>query len=157
MPMGADAIAWHGSISGCRAVLTTFGGVTTIEDLDGQHWPDPTEADTELVRRCLTLRRKDLDDFTVEDLRITFGQRMAVPILLPVAVKVLIHMSLTEGDTYPGDLLHAVLRLPSDAWRGLADVRRQVLAVVKSFATSDDLDDPIRAAIHTFVGTAGDR
>jgi hypothetical protein len=45
-----------------------------------------------------------------------------------MALAVLREDPLAEGNYYPGDLLHAVLRLPDDAWRGLAADRALLVA-----------------------------
>jgi len=95
--------------------------VATIEELEGVRWRDPGPPGPEstyLVRRCHELRRTPLESFTVEDLRIMLGQRIAVPILLPMALAVLREDPLAEGNYYPGDLLLAVLRLPDEMWHG---------------------------------------
>ncbi|GIJ54042.1 contact-dependent growth inhibition system immunity protein [Virgisporangium aurantiacum] len=104
--------------------------MTTIEQIDGVDRGDPPHDSSTLVRRCTTLRRKSLDRFTPEDLRIMLGQREAVPILLPLAVDMLVDNPLAEGDFYPGDLLMTVLRLPSSTWVTLQDGRRRLTAAV---------------------------
>jgi hypothetical protein len=48
---------------------------------------DPGTNDTNLIRRCVALRRKPLSQFTTEDLRLMLGQQIAVPILLPTATR----------------------------------------------------------------------
>jgi hypothetical protein len=126
--------------------------VTTIEDLEGERWPDPAETDTTLVRRCLTLRRKQLKDFTIEDLRIMLGQQIAVPILLPRAVEVLVRTPLAAGDYYPGDLLHAVIRLPDEVWRAVPDMRRQLADAIGPLTAFTDVHEHLRSAIQAFVG-----
>nr|WP_308129066.1 contact-dependent growth inhibition system immunity protein [Actinoplanes polyasparticus] len=103
----------------------------TIEDIEGVRELEPGPDATPLVRRCLALRRKPLSEFRVEDLRILLGQRIAVPVLLPMAVAVLVDDPLAEGDFYAGDLLNTVVQLPDTAWGSgererFADVLRAI-------------------------------
>lgn len=91
--------------------------MTTVEEIEGVSWPPAAPTDTFLVRRCTALRRTPLAKLTTEDLRIMLGQRIGVPILLPLAVEALVADPLAEGDLYPGDLLRTVVRLPASDWR----------------------------------------
>lgn len=82
----------------------------------GVPWDAAAGQPTFLMRRCTELMSKDLDHFTVEDLRIMLGQQIGVPWLLPRVVQVLLDDPLASGDYYPGDLLAAVQRLPQEYW-----------------------------------------
>jgi hypothetical protein len=110
----------------------------TIEEVEGSRWPDPAPDATFLIRRCLELGRKPLGEFTTEDLRIMIGQQMALPVLLPLAVTVLADNPLAEGDFYPGDLLHAVVRLPQAAWHGAASSRDQLANILRATPVTTD-------------------
>ena len=103
----------------------------TIEEIEGVREPDPGPDATTLMRRCWTLRRKPLAEFTTEDLRIMLGQQLAVPILLPLAVEVLTADPDAEGHFYPGDLLDALARLPDEQWRHHEDARRAVAELLR--------------------------
>ena len=81
----------------------------TLEQLDGVSLARP-EFDSYLVASCHRLWTKPLDEFTVEDLRIMVGQKLALAHLVPRALNVLEDDPLTEGDSYPGDLLVSVVR-----------------------------------------------
>lgn len=122
--------------------------MVTIEEIEGCRWPEPEADTTYLVRRCHELRRKPLADFTVEDMRIMLGQEIAVPVLLPMAVDVLVCEPLAEGDFYPGDLLAAVLRLPTSAWSGLEAQRERLAAALATL--------PSRLAREIEVAEAGE-
>jgi hypothetical protein len=124
--------------------------VLTIEEIEGDPWPDPGPDSTHLIRRCTALRRKPLTDFTVEDLRIMIGQRICLPALLPRAVSILMRDPLVEGDYYPGDLLAVVVRLPADAWAGCADQRRQ-LGQALADRHRDVLDPDTRSAVRALL------
>lgn len=110
--------------------------VTTIQQIEALDWGDPPADSSALVRRCTALRRKPLDRYTAEDLRIMLGQRESVPILLPLAVDMLAENPLAEGDFYPGDLLTTVLTLPSSTWTNLPDERQRLTAAIAAI----DLD-----------------
>ncbi|WP_169811505.1 contact-dependent growth inhibition system immunity protein [Nocardia harenae] len=81
----------------------------SIEQWEGS-WPDPGPEATELIRTVHRLRRLPLSKLTAEDIRILLAQRVAVPILLPIALDIIDAAPLASGDMYPGDLLVAVLR-----------------------------------------------
>jgi hypothetical protein len=120
--------------------------VTTIQQIEGLDWGDPPSDSSTLVRRCTALRRKPLDRFTAEDLRIMLGQRVSVPILLPLAVDMLADNPLAEGDFYPGDLLTTVLKLPSSTWMNLPDERQRLTAAIA--AVDLDLADLLPEVLH---------
>ncbi len=111
--------------------------MTTIQQIEGTDWGTPPTDASFLVQRCTELRRKPLEKFTVEDLRIMLGQEIAVPVLLPLAVDVLTSDPHAAGDYYPGDLLWAVLRLPTSAWSAMPEVRQRLAAALAGL----DLDD----------------
>ena len=124
----------------CRRVIT-------IEDVEGERWPEPGEGSTPLVTRCHALRRKSLTEFTVEDLRIMIGQQIAISVLLPLAVDALVADPLAEGDYYPGDLLSVVLRLPDPTWLGFQSDRQRLVGVLTALADStDDVDRAVEVA-----------
>lgn len=81
----------------------------TIEQLEGEAWGEP-EADTYLVRTFHALRKKDIAEFTIEDLRIMIGQGVALEHLAPAAMAALERDPFVAGDYFPGDLLSALLR-----------------------------------------------
>jgi len=80
----------------------------TLEQIEGEVWPEPS-FDSHLVTTCHALRKKPIDQFTVEDLRIMIGQNFGVEHLFPYALKVLRSNPLVAGDFYEGDLLKSVL------------------------------------------------
>jgi hypothetical protein len=81
----------------------------TLEELEGEVWDDPVPS-SQLIDTCHRLRRKPVDEFTPEDLRIMIGQEIALDHLMPRAVDVLEGNPLVQGDLYPGDLLGRVFR-----------------------------------------------
>jgi len=126
--------------------------VVTIEEIEGDRWPEPDGDLSFLVTRCLALRRKPLAESTVEDLRIMLGQQIGVPTLLPLAVDVLVRDPLAEGDFYPGDLLASVLRLPDSAWSNLRLERQRLADVLASLPSrGSDIGDEVRNLIDGFL------
>lgn len=136
--------------SGAYAVL-----VATIEELEGDRWPDPEPGATYLIRRCTALWRKPLAEFTVEDMRIMIGQRIGPSALVPRAVQTLVIDPLAEGDYCPGDLLLVVLRLPEDAWDGF-DAERHRLVDALATAGWDGVEPWIVSAVVRFVSSTSD-
>jgi hypothetical protein len=127
-------------------------GPGTIEEIEGVRPSDPGPDATTLVRRCRALRRKPLSQFTTEDLRIMLGQQIAVPILLPMAVVVLADNPLAEGDYYPGDLLHTVVRLPEQQWHGAESHRQRLVEALRATSLPNDtLHVDLRHAVAAFI------
>ena len=87
----------------------------TIEQLENAYWGEPDD-ESYLVTTCHRLRQKPLKDFEVEDLRIMIGQDIGLQYLIPLALEVLKHNVLAEGDLYEGDLLKAVLSCEVTYW-----------------------------------------
>jgi hypothetical protein len=90
--------------------------VATLEELEGSSWADPGPDSTLVMRRCHGLRRKDLDDFTVEDLRILIGQAIGLRWLVPKAVVIVEANPYSAGDYYQGDLLVSLFNVPESYW-----------------------------------------
>ena len=81
----------------------------TLQQLDGQDWGEPPADATYLLRTCHRLRTAPLELLDSEDLRIMIGQRLSLPVLVPLAVEQLEREPLAGGDMSEGALLAAVL------------------------------------------------
>ncbi|MGG9963636.1 contact-dependent growth inhibition system immunity protein [Ferruginibacter sp. SUN106] len=103
----------------------------TLETLENKNWGDPDEAPTGLVKRCLQLRRKPLDTFTIEDLRSMIGQQIGLPYLIPLAIEQLKENLFAEGDLYEGDLLHSVLKVDTVFWNDNEAYWQQVNVLIQ--------------------------
>ena len=90
-------------------------GPRTLEQLDGEVWPEPNATDTRLVRECHRLRRVPVGDLTINDLRELIGQQIGIEWLVPLALGHLDNDPLA-GELYPGDVLNAVLRCDQVYW-----------------------------------------
>ncbi len=80
----------------------------TIEQLEKRYIKTQNN-ESFLISECYKLVKKPLKDFEIEDLRIMIGQSIGLKYLIPIAIKVLDHNILAEGDFYEGDLLKSVL------------------------------------------------
>ena len=116
---GAIPEHWRRPAGSLRSIL----GVDerrTLDELDPPAWDASGDA-TALVKRCHELRRTPLSDFTVEDLRVMIGQEISLIYLVPRAIEVIEANALAEGDFYPGDLLHALVRVRDGYWQANPD------------------------------------
>ena len=90
----------------------------TLDSLEKRNTPIVDEfAENSLVNTCQKLRRKQLKEFTIENLRVMIGQNIGLNYLIPLAIEKLEANILAEGDFYEGDLLKAVLRSDEAYWR----------------------------------------
>jgi hypothetical protein len=87
----------------------------TLEQLESENWGEP-KYKSYLVQTIHRLRRKPIGEFTVEDLRITLGQKFGLEHLTPLALGLLETDPFAQGDFYPGDLLGSVMALPREYW-----------------------------------------
>ena len=116
----------------------------TIEQLENIYWGDDIGWPSGLVIAVHRLRRKPIDEFTVEDLRIMIGQDIALKYLLPKAMEVLRADPLAAGDFYEGDLLKSVIGCNFDEVETNADFRKDVAGICQqalSMKQTQALDD----------------
>lgn len=89
----------------------------TLESLEKKMWPPiDNEEGSNLVKTCHALRKKQLRDFSVEDLRIMIGNNIGLEFLIPLALDVLKDNILAEGNLYEGDLLKSILTSDKKYW-----------------------------------------
>jgi CDI immunity proteins len=102
----------------------------SLEELEGEIWPQPDAAATGLTKRCHRLRKVPLKDFTSSDLRIMIGQQISLVHLLPLAIQFLDTYPMLESEFYEGDLLNSLLSLD---WRDSHSKQHlpQVIAIAK--------------------------
>lgn len=87
----------------------------SIEQLEQDFWYEPGH-DSFILKTCHNLRKKPLENFTAEDLRLMIGQNIGLHFLIPIALELLNKNILTEGDYFPGDLLESLLRADEKYW-----------------------------------------
>jgi len=120
----------------------------SVQELEGKDWGEP-KFDSYLVTTIHRLRRKPLDQFTHEDLRIMIGQGVGLEFLMPLAIEVLRRDALASGDFYPGDLLAAVSKVKEEFWRRHAnwyEAVRLILRRVRDESPSETVADILREA-----------
>jgi CDI immunity proteins len=106
----------------------------TLEQLENDFWddyPDSSELMTTLVTNCHRLRKKPIDQFTIEDLRIMIGQDIGTKYLMPKALDVLESNPFASGDFYEGDLLHSLMKMKlKEYWKVHPEHANRARAVV---------------------------
>jgi len=108
----------------------------TLQDLENSDWGDPNTGETPMIRKCLELRRKPVQNFSIENLRLAIGQQMGLRFLIPAAMLHLRRDSLSQGDLYPGDLLWSVFRVPEEKWvesDAMLALRGELRLIAKDF------------------------
>lgn len=89
----------------------------SLESLEKKSWPAlSSDEGSYLIKTCNSLRKKQLQDFTTEDLRIMIGQEIGLYFLMPLAIETLTDNMYAEGDMYEGDLLKNVLEVDTKFW-----------------------------------------
>jgi hypothetical protein len=111
----------------------------SLEEIDGKPWGDPPSDATRLVATVHRLRRVPVGRLDAEGLRLLIGQHESLDVLVPLAIEKVEADPLTEGDYYPGDLLAALLSIPSSHWHANPQQRDRLSTVL------DTVTDPHEA------------
>lgn len=88
--------------------MTTVNYSKSLEQLENDYWDEPTY-DSYVVTTCHSMRKKPLNEVSVEELRLVIGQGFSLNYLMPMAIELLKRDILTQGDLYEGDLLANVI------------------------------------------------
>ncbi|MFD9103146.1 contact-dependent growth inhibition system immunity protein [Streptomyces virginiae] len=90
----------------------------TLEELEGDVWPEPPTDSTGLVKAVHRLRRVPLGELTPYELGRLIGQDTGLPWTLPLALEILRETaaSQNEGGFYDDDLLSAALTRRPETW-----------------------------------------
>ena len=80
----------------------------TIESLEGKVWPEP-EFDSLLILTAHTLRKKPLEELTLNDLRVAFKEDVGADFLKSIVLEILKKEPAAEAAYFEGDLLVAVM------------------------------------------------
>ncbi|MEU3724326.1 contact-dependent growth inhibition system immunity protein [Streptomyces sp. NPDC031705] len=102
----------------------------TLDELDPPRWTLPDSGVTRLMERVHALRRVPLRELGPGDLRMLVTQQVALPYVVPLAVRLLLEEPLLDASFYEGDLLLATVRLPDAVWAVLPDLGVRLSAVV---------------------------
>jgi hypothetical protein len=124
----------------------------TLEMLEGDIWPAP-EFTSHVVTTCHELRKKQLCDFTIEDLRLMIGQSIGLKYLLPKAMEFIAENPFAEGDFYEGDLLLAVVKTSQNALPHDKSIEQDLIQACRTALQSVDpkLSKIDRAKIESFL------
>jgi len=105
----------------------------SLESLEKKTWPAlSSDEGSYLIKTCNSLRKKQLQDFTTEDLRIMIGQEIGLYFLMPLAIETLTDNLFAEGDYYEGDLLKSVLDVDTKFWDDNKDYWQQLNELIKN-------------------------
>ncbi|MEU0628961.1 contact-dependent growth inhibition system immunity protein [Streptomyces sp. NPDC005989] len=113
-----------------------------LDDLDPPCWTPPAADATRLVRRVHELRRVRLEELGPADLRILISQQVALPCVLPIAVRLLLEEPLLDASFYEGDLLLTAVSAPASAWAPLPDLNARLRAVITALPETAVADLP---------------
>ncbi|KOU26403.1 hypothetical protein ADK52_09380 [Streptomyces sp. WM6372] len=103
-----------------------------LDELDPPRWAPPASDATRLVRKVHELRRIPLGELEPADLRTLISQQVALPYVLPLAVRLLVEEPLLDAYFYEGDLLLATVSVPVSAWSLLPDLAARLCAVIRA-------------------------
>ncbi|MFG1811736.1 contact-dependent growth inhibition system immunity protein [Streptomyces sp. NPDC049040] len=126
----------------------------TLDELDPPHWPAPPADSTRLVRTVHRLRSVPLGELSPADLRTLITQRVALPLVLPLAVRLLLDEPLLEAYFYEGDLLLAAVGAPASAWALLPEPAACLRGVITALPDTALAELP-RGAAADVIGFAG--
>ena len=105
----------------------------SLESLEKKTWPAlSSDEGSYLIRTCNSLRKKQLQDLTTEDLRIMIGQEIGLYFLMPLAIETLTDNLFAEGDYYEGDLLKSVIDVDTKFWDDNKDYWQQLNELIKN-------------------------
>lgn len=122
----------------------------SLQELEGYDAGDPKTKTTLMVRRCLTLHRTPLEQFSAEDCRLMLGQQFSPQLLVPLALEFLSENPLEGGTMYPGALLNGVLRLPADFWMEEQELWWQINEIVTEVELLKESIEELAPAIESF-------
>jgi hypothetical protein len=128
----------------------------TLDELDPPRWAAPATDATHLVRKVHWLRCVPLGRLSPADLRTLISQQVALPHVLPLAVRLLLEEPLLDAYFYEGDLLLAAVEAPPSAWAVLPDLAERLRAVITSLpeAAVAELPGGAAEALSRFVAGA---
>ncbi|MGA5120941.1 contact-dependent growth inhibition system immunity protein [Streptomyces pseudogriseolus] len=118
----------------------------TLDELDPPRWTPPASDATHLVRRVHEVRRVPLGELGPADLRVLVTQRVALPYVLPLAVRLLLEEPLLDAYYYGGDLLLATVNVPASAWSLLPGLGARLSTVITALPEVAVTDLPRGAA-----------
>ncbi len=102
----------------------------SLEHLESEEWEQP-DFESSLIKKVLAIRKKPIQNLTIEDLRLMIGQQFSLDYLVPRALQILEVNPFEEGDFYPGDLLVNVLSIKNEFWKTKPELYQQFKQIVE--------------------------
>ena len=134
------------------------GLANTIEEHEQVFWGEPPQSATKLMARVYELRKKTINQFEIEDLRLLINQDEALDLLIPIALEKLKENLFAEGDLYRGDLLRSVLTSKRDFWNRDPSLKMELISIYEAqigFDWGDEISESsltkTRKAFDAFV------
>jgi len=117
----------------------------SLESLEKDYWGEP-DYGSYLVTTTYKLRKKQLKDYEIEDLRIMISENIGLKYLIPLAILILDKDILAEGDFYEGDLFYSVIEsdkeyweIEIDNWKKLCQVFEKNRSLLENDYTTKDI------------------
>ncbi|MCX4692678.1 contact-dependent growth inhibition system immunity protein [Streptomyces sp. NBC_01408] len=117
----------------------------TLEELEGQQWPQPPAGSTGLVKTVHRLRQRPVGELTAYELVRLVGQDAGLRWTLPLALEILRDTTPEQstGGFYDDDLLSAVLTRKAVVWaahRDLVGEMREILDLLTDLSPCIERD-----------------
>ncbi|MFE7166303.1 contact-dependent growth inhibition system immunity protein [Streptomyces sp. NPDC057616] len=127
----------------------------SLEQLEGQRWPDPPAETTSLVRTVHEWRRRPVGTLEPHELARMIGQDVGLPWLLPLAVEILREKAPAQaaGGFYDDDLLYAVVTRSPGVWAADPELARELKAAVSMLT---NLSRYVRPEVDAFLAALPD-
>ncbi|MEU9377025.1 contact-dependent growth inhibition system immunity protein [Streptomyces sp. NPDC048255] len=122
----------------------------TLEDLEGEYWPEPPAESTGLVKAVHRLRRRPLGELTAYELGRLVRQDVGLRWTLPAALEILRATApeQSRGGFYDDDLLSAVLTRKAVVWAAHHDLAREMREILDLLS---DLSPCIERDVEKFL------
>ncbi len=102
----------------------------TLEQLENDFIPLSNRSSvTGLVYNVLSLRKKLLKDYSIDDLRLCISQNEGLPYLIPIAIPIIEKNPLVGEFPFPGALLLALLRSNKLFWDEHSDYKERIVNI----------------------------
>lgn len=100
----------------------------SLEQLDGEIWPQPPEDATSMVKNIHELRRRPIGTLEPHELARLIGQNIGLVWLLPLAVETLQEAApgQAQGGFFDEDLLYAAVTRSPDVWKKTPELAREL-------------------------------
>ncbi|MET8948772.1 contact-dependent growth inhibition system immunity protein [Streptomyces sp. NPDC004542] len=125
----------------------------SLEQLEGRRWPEPPEGATSLIKAIHALRRRPVGALESHELARLIAQKEGVPLLLPLAVKILRESAQTQAESgyfLDDELLYATVIVSPDVWAKLPELAREL---GKTVSMMTDLSSYVKPDVEAFLAS----